>query len=131
MSSSPARRSGLGRLAEESPRSPHRHTAAEQYVFAHRYAILVTPAGRHEAAGCPAPVASASLYEPTADPYVVVAFIRCPCGCGVHLGRVWQEADAAGLRRAGCGRVIWVKVRNVYRSCADHWAAVWTPDCWH
>jgi hypothetical protein len=59
--------------------------------------------------------ADASLYEPVPGREWFWLSIRCPhCG-GVHLGRVRQEARAAGPRRIRCGPV-WVVVRRTYRS---------------
>lgn len=59
--------------------------------------------------------ADASLYEPVPGRDWYWLSIRCPhCG-GVHLGRVRQEAKAAGPRRIACGPV-WVVVRRIYRS---------------
>ena len=59
--------------------------------------------------------ADASLYEPVPGRDWYWLSIRCPhCG-GVHLGRVRQEAKAAGPRRIACGPV-WVVVRRTYRS---------------
>jgi hypothetical protein len=62
-----------------------------------------------------APLASASLYEPAAGRTWWWLSIRCPhCG-SVHLGRVREEGEADGPRRAGCGRKVTVKVRRTYR----------------
>jgi hypothetical protein len=33
----------------------------------------------------------------------------------VHLHRVRREEDAEGVRRTGCGRKVFVKIRTVYR----------------
>jgi hypothetical protein len=63
-----------------------------------------------------APVANASLYEPTPTRTWWWISLRCPhCGGSVHLGRVRHEADAAGPRRTTCGRKVWVVIRRVYR----------------
>jgi hypothetical protein len=61
------------------------------------------------------PVANASLYEPAANRSWWWISLRCPhCG-SVHLGRVREEGEAGGPRRAGCGRKVFVLVRRVYR----------------
>ncbi len=45
--------------------------------------------------------------------------LRCPhCG-SVHLHRVRREEDAGGVRRTGCGRRVFVKIRTVYRGKAN------------
>lgn len=61
------------------------------------------------------PVAAASLYQPVAGRSWWWLSIRCPKCCGVHLGRVRDEAEARGARRTTCG-VFWVIVRRTYRS---------------
>ena len=67
------------------------------------------------------PIASASLYEPDATRSWWWLSIRCPhCG-SVHLGRVREEQDAPGPRRASCGRRVLVVVRRTYRG--RHWEA--------
>ena len=69
------------------------------------------------------PAASASLYEPASGRTWWWISLRCPhCG-SVHLGRVRTEAEAAGPRRAGCGRKVLVVVRRVYRGHASKQAA--------
>jgi hypothetical protein len=61
------------------------------------------------------PVASASLYEPACERTWWWISLRCPhCG-SVHLHRVRREEDAGGVRRTGCGRRVFVKIRTVYR----------------
>lgn len=75
----------------------------------------LTRRGQNHPAGRRAPVANASLYEPTPTRTWWWISLRCPhCG-SVHLGRVREEAQAAGLRRTGCGRRVWVIVRRTYR----------------
>jgi hypothetical protein len=60
-------------------------------------------------------VASASLYEPACGRTWWWISLRCPhCG-SVHLHRVRHEEDADGVRRTGCGRRVFVKIRTVYR----------------
>lgn len=75
--------------------------------------VLASPARRGRA-----PLASASLYEPSGRATQWWLSIRCPWCGAVHLGRVRTEAEAGGKRKTGCGRVVWVKVRSVYRSNA-------------
>lgn len=61
------------------------------------------------------PAAFASLYAPAGRRTMWWLAIRCPhCGA-VHLGRVRDQEDARGVRRAGCGRLVWVKVARTYR----------------
>ena len=61
------------------------------------------------------PLASASLYEPAAARTWWWISLRCPLCGSVHLHRVRQEEDAGGVRRTGCGRRVFVKIRTVYR----------------
>jgi DNA-directed RNA polymerase subunit RPC12/RpoP len=65
------------------------------------------------------PVASASLYEPSCQRTWWWISLRCPWCGAVHLHRVRQEQDAGGVRRTGCGRRVFVKVRTVYRGKAN------------
>jgi DNA-directed RNA polymerase subunit RPC12/RpoP len=44
-------------------------------------------------------------------------------GGSVHLHRVRREQDAGGVRRTGCGRRVFVKIRTVYRSKTSSGAA--------
>jgi hypothetical protein len=77
--------------------------------------IVTQGAERRYATRRRAPLASASLYEPAAGRTWWWISLRCPhCG-SVHLGRVREEANAEGPRRAGCGRKVTVKVRRTYR----------------
>jgi DNA-directed RNA polymerase subunit RPC12/RpoP len=64
-------------------------------------------------------VASASLYEPAFQRTWWWISLRCPWCGSVHLHRVRHEQDAGGVRRTGCGRRVFVKVRTVYRSKAN------------
>jgi hypothetical protein len=61
------------------------------------------------------PIASASLYAPSAGRSQWWLSIRCPHCDGIHLGRVHEEHQAPGPRRAACGRRICVVVRKTYR----------------
>ena len=69
------------------------------------------------------PLASASLYEPSCERTWWWISLRCPLCGSVHLHRVRREEDAAGVRRTGCGRRVFVKVRTVYRGNASSGAA--------
>ena len=60
-------------------------------------------------------VASASLYEPTCQRTWWWISLRCPWCGAVHLHRVRREQDAGGVRRTGCGRRVFVKIRTIYR----------------
>lgn len=62
-----------------------------------------------------APLASASLYEPTCARTWWWISLRCPWCHSVHLHRVRREEDAGGVRRTGCGRRVYVKIRTIYR----------------
>ena len=65
------------------------------------------------------PLASASLYEPAFQRTWWWISLRCPWCGAVHLHRVRREQDAGGVRRTGCGRRVFVKVRTVYRGKAN------------
>jgi DNA-directed RNA polymerase subunit RPC12/RpoP len=41
--------------------------------------------------------------------------LRCAWCGAVHLHRVRREQDAGGVRRTGCGRRVFVKIRTFYR----------------
>ena len=61
------------------------------------------------------PAAFASLYAPAGRRTMWWLAIRCPhCGAG-HFGRVRDQEDARGVRRAGCGRLITVVIARTYR----------------
>lgn len=62
------------------------------------------------------PQASASLYGPACERTWWWISLRCPWCGSVHLHRVRREEDAAGVRRTGCERRVFVKVRATYRS---------------
>ena len=61
------------------------------------------------------PQANASLYEPSYQRTWWWISLRCPWCGSVHLHRVCREQDAGGVRRTGCGRRVFVKIRTVYR----------------
>jgi hypothetical protein len=61
------------------------------------------------------PLASASLYAPANARTWWWISLRCPWCKAVHLHRVRSEQDAGGVRRTGCGRLVFVKIRSVYR----------------
>jgi hypothetical protein len=61
------------------------------------------------------PLASASLYAPANARTWWWISLRCPCCKAVHLHRVRREQDAGGVRRTGCGRLVFVRIRTVYR----------------
>ena len=86
--------------AEDQPQSPGLSSAA----------IVRLRRRRHRY-----PIASASLYEPAFERTWWWISLRCPWCGAVHLHRVRQEQDAEGVRRTGCGRRVYVKVRTVYR----------------
>jgi hypothetical protein len=69
------------------------------------------------------PVASASLYEPACDRRWWWISLRCPWCGSVHLHRVRREEDAGGVRRTGCGRRVYVKIRTTYRGTPSGRAA--------
>lgn len=65
------------------------------------------------------PTAYASLLAPCARRRRWAVSYRCPrCG-GSHLGYS-RDGDAAGLRRSGCGRLIWVVIARVYKAGDSH-----------
>ena len=61
------------------------------------------------------PQANASLYEPVYQRTWWWISLRCPWCGAVHLHRVRREQDADGVRRTGCGRRVFVKIRTTYR----------------
>lgn len=62
------------------------------------------------------PVAYASLYAPSGRRHWWWLAYRCPhCRAG-HFGRVRDRQSASGVRRAGCGRLVWVKIARTYRA---------------
>jgi hypothetical protein len=68
-------------------------------------------------------VASASLYEPSCERTWWWISLRCPLCGSVHLHRVRHEEDAGGVRRTGCGRRVFVKIRTIYRAATSERAA--------
>jgi len=68
-------------------------------------------------------VASASLYAPACDRTWWWISLRCPWCGSVHLHRVRREEDADGVRRTGCGRKVFVRIRRTYRSKVNPGAA--------
>jgi hypothetical protein len=84
----------------------------------------VKPTGVRRTAGRrrPRPIASASLYYPVPGRGWYWLSIRCPYCHGTHLGRVRDQAKAAGNRRVSCGPVQ-VIVRSTYRPSAASDAA--------
>ena len=101
-----------------SPLQPSRLTEAESLARTTDVVAMVTENGADDghARRRWLPVASASLYEPFGRRSWWWISLRCPhCG-SVHLHRVREEPDAAGRRRAGCGRLVFVVVRTTYRS---------------
>ncbi|SNT59092.1 hypothetical protein SAMN05443665_105152 [Actinomadura meyerae] len=60
------------------------------------------------------PVAYASLYAPAGRRRCWWFAIRCPhCNAG-HFGRLRDRDALDGVRRAGCGRLVWVVVARTY-----------------
>lgn len=61
------------------------------------------------------PRAFVSLYEPTARRTCWWGAYICPhCKMG-HFARLRGEADASGVRRSGCGRMVALVVARTYR----------------
>ena len=61
------------------------------------------------------PVVYASAYAPCEGRHLRAFAYICPwCGLG-HLGRARTEAEIAGPRRAGCGRLVLIRVARVCR----------------
>lgn len=61
------------------------------------------------------PAAYVSLYAPYGRRRMWWFTFVCPtCSFG-HFGRVADEESVEGLRRAGCGRLVWLVVARVYR----------------
>lgn len=65
--------------------------------------------------GTPAktPPAFASLFPPCARRRRWLIVYRCPRCSGHHQGLAWTDR-VAGLRRSGCGRLIWIVVARHY-----------------
>jgi hypothetical protein len=106
---------------------PGSRTAAANLAKGHNaIADMVTDAGdsgQPPTRGHRLPIASASLYEPAARRTMWWISLRCPHCLAVHLHRVREEDQAPGARRAGCGRMVWVIIRSVYRTPMDNGAA--------
>ena len=108
---SPPRKERSGPWAVE-PRDRHQNIAtATAKQPRPSPAVMVRQAGRRRRY----PVASASLYEPACERTWWWISLRCPWCGAVHLHRVRREEDAGGVRRTGCGRRVFVKIRTVYR----------------
>jgi DNA-directed RNA polymerase subunit RPC12/RpoP len=113
---------GTPRITRDGPRAAEpedRHNIATAAAKQQGLACMV----RHGRRGHRYPVASASLYEPACERTWWWISLRCPWCGSVHLHRVRQEQDAGGVRRTGCGRRVFVKIRTVYRSNASSGAA--------
>ena len=68
----------------------------------------VTPLRRY-------PVVYASLYAPAGRrTRWWAAYVCAHCGAG-HFARLADERDASGVRRSGCGRLLWLVVARTYR----------------
>lgn len=64
------------------------------------------------------PAAHASVYAPAGRRTMWWIAFRCPhCGAG-HFGRARDQGAAQGVRRAGCGRLVWVIPARTYGSAA-------------
>ncbi|MFI0482232.1 hypothetical protein [Actinomadura sp. 9N215] len=60
------------------------------------------------------PAAYASLYAPAGRRTMWWYALACPhCGAG-HFGRLRSRDALDGVRRAGCGRLVWVVVARTY-----------------
>jgi hypothetical protein len=70
-----------------------------------------------------APLASASKYLPCGARTRCWLSVRCPWCGGVHLHRLADGGDGGGRRRTGCGRVVFVKIRQTYGSASRQVAA--------
>ncbi|MBG0818202.1 hypothetical protein [Planomonospora sp. ID82291] len=69
------------------------------------------------------PVAYASLYAPAGRRRCWwFAYVCCHCGFG-HFGRVRDENTVEGVRRSGCGRLVWIIVARTYRGAQSEVAA--------
>ncbi|MEV7007542.1 hypothetical protein [Streptosporangium sp. NPDC051022] len=61
------------------------------------------------------PAAYVSLYSPYGRRRMWWVAYRCPwCNFG-HFGRVHSEESVEGIRRSGCGRLVWLVVARTYR----------------
>jgi hypothetical protein len=64
------------------------------------------------------PAVFGSLYAPCGRRRMWAVSFRCPhCG-GVHFGRS-RAPDVGGVRRSGCGRLVWLVIVRVYRVEVD------------
>ncbi|RKS10042.1 hypothetical protein DFP74_5789 [Nocardiopsis sp. Huas11] len=68
-----------------------------------------------QAASHRTPAAFASLYPPCARRRRWLFVYRCPRCAGHHQGLSWS-GRVAGVRRSGCGRLVWVVVARQYRT---------------
>lgn len=69
------------------------------------------------------PAAYVSLYAPHGRRRLWwFAYLCAHCGYG-HFGRVSDEASVEGLRRSGCGRLVWIVVARTYRGHESEVAA--------
>ena len=110
---------------------PSRLTEAESLARTTADVIVTDDSRRRQGKTCrhsrKPPAANASLDAPDAlvggrrTLWTISA--RCPWCDGVHLHRCREERDAPGPRRAGCGRLVIIVVRRVYRPRADHGVA--------
>ncbi|MFI9846503.1 hypothetical protein ACIHFD_56440 [Nonomuraea sp. NPDC051941] len=69
------------------------------------------------------PAAYVSLYAPYGRRRLWWFAFVCPACSYGHFGRVRDEDSAEGLRRAGCGRLVWLVVARTYRGQASEVAA--------
>lgn len=65
------------------------------------------------------PTAYASLHAPSAKRRRWAITYRCPRCSGTHLGYS-RDGNAAGIRRSGCERLIWVVIARVYKAGETH-----------
>lgn len=62
------------------------------------------------------PVAFASAFGPCAGRRLWAVSYRCPHCSGHHLGRSADAEELGGVRRARCGRLVWLVIARVYRA---------------
>lgn len=61
------------------------------------------------------PAAFASLFAPCGKRSRWAISYRCPRCTGTHLGYS-RDGNAAGLRRSGCGRLVWLVIARTYQA---------------
>lgn len=101
---------GRPRANEDRPNDSTHETTREGFDV---MASITTPTGEQQHLGG-IPAAYASAYAPCAGRTQWAYAYQCPrCG-GSHLGRNARLDTLGGLRRARCGRLVWIIPARIY-----------------